>query len=224
MRPRLLDLYCGAGGCAAGYRQAGFEVTGVDHVPQPRYAGDVFILGDALEVLADMGRSFDAIHASPPCQKFSTATFSRPEANTHPDLVTPTVAALQRLGKPWVVENVGRSPLSPYSCVLCGLMFGLTLFRHRKFEASFLLLGPSHPSHRGKKVGVNGFVCVAGHGDVSRRCRQLVPLDHRNKASWAKAMQIDWMTRDELGQAIPPAYTQFVGAQLLAFLERRRAG
>jgi DNA (cytosine-5)-methyltransferase 1 len=123
-----------------------------------------------------------------------------------------------------VVENVMRAPLSPWSVTLCGLMFGLKVFRHRRFECSTLLLGPAHPSHRGKKIGVNGMVCVTGHGDASRHSRKRTPADHRNKASWVRGMAIDWMTRDELAQAIPPSYTEFLGRQLIDRLDKDCAG
>lgn len=221
-KPTLLDLYCKAGGCAVGYARAGFRVTGVDHAPQANYPFR-FVQADALEYLAEHGHEFDVVHASPPCQKFSSGTFCRPEANTkHPDLVTPTLALLQQVARVWIVENVLRAPLSPFSPVLCGLMFGLKLFRHRRFECSHFLWVPPHPSHAGKKVGVDGMVCVAGHGDCSRRHRKSVPADHRNKAAWEKGMGIDWMTRDELAQAIPPAYTHYLGTQLLRLLENQR--
>lgn len=217
-RPRLLDLFCGAGGCAVGYHRAGFDVVGVDNRPQPRYPF-AFVQADALEYLAAHGREFGAIHASPPCQMFSLATFNRPDlSRRHQDLVTPTLTLLRQTGRSWVVENVQRAPLGPAAAILCGLMFGLTLFRHRRFEASFLLLSPPHPTHAGKRIGVNGFVCVAGHGDASWRYRgRPAHLDDGmcRKAAWSRAMGIDWMTRVELAQAIPPAYTEFVGRQLV---------
>ncbi len=238
--PRLLDLFCGAGGCAVGYSRAGFEVVGVDITPQPRYPF-AFCRMDALEALrlliegqhittstldvAEYGSwnlaDFDAIHASPPCQRYSQATFCRGRRDQHPDLIEPTRAALKETGKPWVIENVEQSPLDGNSCVLCGLMFGLKVFRHRLFESSEFLLGLRHHPHGSRRIGKGGFVCVAGHGGqltgwAGRGTRTTVPADHRNKASWAKAMGIDWMTRDELAQAIPPAYTEFIGRQLIA--------
>lgn len=219
-RPLLLDLFCGAGGCSVGYHRAGFDVVGVDHKPQPRYPYR-FILGDVFEVMENFGPTladYSVIHASPPCQKFSIASRCRP-GRQYRDLLTPTLRLLSSPATPcWVIENVIGAPLSRYSCKLCGLMFGLKVFRHRLFESSHLLLRPEHPSHRGIHVGVAGMVCVAGHGSTSRYNRIKTPPDHRNKASWVKAMGIDWMTRDELSQAIPPAYTEYIGKQLMRII------
>jgi len=204
-----------------GYHHAGYEVTGVDHRPQqPRYPFR-FIQADALEYLVAYGHKYDCIHASPPCQLFSSATFARPDLKRdHKDLLTPTLKILYGLQVPYVVENVMGAPLSPFGAVLCGLMFGLKVLRHRRFETSHLVLTPHHPSHRGVKIGRDGFVCVAGHGDGSYRHRKTTPPDHRNKASWERAMQIDWMSRNGLAQAIPPAYTRFLGLELYRQLFR----
>lgn len=219
-RPRLLDLFCGAGGCAVGYHRAGFDVTGVDVRPQPRYPFP-FVQADALQYLREHGQNFDAVHASPPCQRYSIATNCRGSANRHPDLAGVTIGLLRSGGRPWVVENVPGAPLGP-SLLLCGLMFGLRVFRHRLFATSHLILAPEHPSHAGKRIGVGGMVCAAGHGAQStgwgNRSRR-VPADHRTKAAWSAAMQIDWMVRDELAQAIPPAYTEYVGRQLRRVVE-----
>ena len=219
-RPRLLDLFCGAGGCAMGYHRAGFDVVGVDLKEQPRYPFE-FHRADALEFLVAHGSEFDAIHASPPCQRYSHATVNR-DVGEYPDLVGPTRSALQAAGRPWVIENVERSPLeSPVR--LCALMFGLPMFRHRLFESSFLLLAPSHPRHRGTLldgsiIGVyKGKWLAGGQGGVKGR----LPLESRHVETWKRAMGIDWMNGHELTQAIPPAYTEFVGRQLLAVLEAR---
>lgn len=220
-RPRLLDLFCGAGGSARGYQMAGFHVTGVDCRPQPRYAGDVFVRADALDFLAEHGREFDAIHASPPCQRYSALSRCRP-GNVHPDLVAPARTLLQAARPPWVIENVMQAPLRRGSTVLCGLMFGLRVFRHRVFESSSLLMAPHHPTHRGHRIGVAGMVCVAGYGSANRAGRARTPADHRDKASWVRGMAIDWMTRDELSQAIPPAYTHYIGLQLRTVLDIMR--
>lgn len=212
-RPLLLDLFCGAGGAAVGYHRAGFDIVGVDIKAQPRYPFE-FHQFDALDILYgdDLGWC-DAIHASPPCQRFSTATMCR-RNNNLPDLVTPTLAALQRAGKPWVLENVMGAPLSPFAAVLCGLSFGLKVFRHRQFASSHLLFSPEHVPHRHHRIGVDGMVCVVGHGAICR-----VPADHKTVAAWSAGMGIDWMTRIELSQAIPPAYTEYVGKQLLEVLQ-----
>ncbi len=221
---RFLDLYCGAGGCAVGYHRAGFtDIVGVDIKPQPRYPF-AFVQGDALAYLAEHGHEFDAIHASPPCQRYSQATFCRGAREKHPDLVDPTRLLLTATGKPWVIENVERSPLGAFSVCLCGLMFGLKVFRHRLFESNVFLMGQRHQPHGSRRVGKDGFVCVAGHGGqltgwAGSGTRVTVPADHRNKASWERAMGIDWMTRYELAQAIPPAYTEFIGRQLIDHLK-----
>jgi DNA (cytosine-5)-methyltransferase 1 len=223
-RPQLLDLFCGAGGCAVGYHRAGFDVVGVDIAPQPRYPF-AFVQADALEYVAKHGREFDAIHASPPCQRYSIGRHIHASGERHPDLVAPCRELLDAAGRPWVLENVMGSPLSPWSAVLCGLMFGLRVLRHRCFEASFLLLSPPHPKHpkhlstdtntakrggrgNGYSTGAGGLVCVAGNNFV--------------RTAGAKAMGIDWMTRRELAQSIPPAYCQHVGRQLLAVVEGGR--
>lgn len=224
-RPRLLDLYSGAGGCAVGYSRAGFEVVGVDINPQPRYPFE-FHRGDALDYLREHGHEFDAIHASPPCQRYSIGRHIHASGERHPDLVAPTRELLQATGKPWVIENVPGAPLGGFAAELCGLMFGLRVLRHRLFEASFLLLAPPHPPHpahlttgtntakrggrgNGYSTGADGLVCVAGNNFV--------------REAGAKAMGVDWpMTRRELANAIPPAYCEFVGRQLIAQVEAGR--
>jgi DNA (cytosine-5)-methyltransferase 1 len=210
--PWLLDLFCGAGGASVGYRRAGFNVVGVDHEPQPNYPFE-FCRADALEYLLNGGwKSFDAIHASPPCQRYSQGTKRwKGRAEKHPDLIGPVRDALESTGLPWIIENVVGAPLHR-PITLCGTMFGLRVFRHRLFEASFLLLQPGHQKHNGTtgahrgystaSSGRNGFVCVAGHNFEPQAASQ--------------AMGIDWVqTRAELCQMIPPAFTEFVGRQLL---------
>lgn len=207
---KLLDLYCCAGGCAMGYRRAGFtEIVGVDIVPQPRYPF-TFIQGDALDYLAKHGHEFDAIHASPPCQAY-TVLKSVCGGKTYPDLVAATRAMLKEIGLPWVIENVPGAPLvNPIR--LCGTMFpGLRVYRHRLFESSIALVEPPHPKHvirstgtqRGRKAHfeAGGFITITG--DVGTYCGPA-------------AMGIDWMNGNELSQAIPPAYTEFIGKQLLS--------
>ncbi len=209
MKPRLLDLFCGAGGCSVGYHRAGFDVVGVDIKPQPRYPFP-FICGDALDYCREHGKEYDAIHASPPCQQFSVAKVLNPRCD-HPDLVAATREALQATGRPWVIENVPGSPLR-FPAQICGLALGLKVKRHRLFEGSFLLLGtPCPPGHRGDWVTVFG-------GGAPR-----VP-DNRRRANLAQrksAMGIDWMGRDEMSLAIPPAYCEFIGRQLLAVVTER---
>lgn len=216
-RPRLLDLYCKAGGCAVGYHGAGFDVVGVDIEPQPNFPYE-FVQADALEYLAAHGREYDVIHASPPCQRYTVARAIHDSGGRHPDLIGPTRAALEACGRPWVMENVIGAPMGS-GVVLCGLMFGLRVLRHRVFESSVLLLAPPHPRHpkhlstgtltrkrggrgNGYSTGESGLVCVAGNNFI--------------REAGAAAMGIDWpMTRKELANAIPPAYCEFIGRQLM---------
>jgi len=224
-RPRLLDLFCGAGGCAVGYHRAGFDVVGVDVEPQPRYPFAWF-QQDALEALRNIGQDFDAIHASPPCQRYSKARHCPGSVGReYADLLPTTLMALEACGKPWVVENVPGAPL-PWSIELCGTQFGLRLRRHRLFCASFFLFSPAEPCRHqdgdltvfGQCVqvtGSRGVAYVASSGRTHYRPIRM-PLE-----VGGVAMGIDWMTRRELSQAIPPAYTEWVGRQLLAALEPR---
>ena len=207
-KPRLLDLFCGAGGAAMGYHRAGFEVVGVDINPQPHYPFE-FHQGDAMTWPLE---GFDVIHASPPCQVFVTRgrTQRRADRPPHLDLVPQTRHRLDASGTRYVIENVATSSLRP-DIVLCGSMFGLKVRRHRHFEGRPPLL-PWTPmcNHTGPIFG------VYGHGAGPRKER----TDWGTVADWREAMGIDWMTRDELTQAIPPAYTEWIGRQLLASLER----
>lgn len=201
-RPRLLDLFCGAGGAAMGYHRAGFEVVGVDLHPQKHYPFE-FIRADAMTFPLD---GFDAIHASPPCQRYSAMSTCRPGlSDDYPDFVELTRSRLVESRVPWVIENVPGSPL--YRPVtLCGHMFGLRLYRHRLFETSFLLAEPTHQPHTlpASKAGhwtPGTIISVAGHCAPIKEARE--------------AMGIDWMPRNELAEAIPPAYTEYVGAALV---------
>jgi hypothetical protein len=228
-RPLLLDLFCGAGGCAVGYARAGFRVVGVDHLPQPSYPFP-FVKADALEFLRAEGRRYDVVHASPPCQHYSVATKVHGAARvaSYPDLVAPTRALLRSNGRPYVIENVVGAPLAP-SVVLCGTMFGLRVYRHRKFESDLWPRGagsfarreiPPHLPHRwrtglkpGRYAGYSRgspFITVAGH--------------NFQPAEGARAMGVDWVkSQRELAQMIPPAYTEWVGAQVLKILRLRGA-
>lgn len=216
-RPRLLDLFCGAGGSAVGYHRAGFDVVGVDIEPQPHYPFE-FIRADALDTLRywmvrepDWANGFDAIHASPPCQAFSVAAQSRRNAgHEYPDLLGPTRELLEATGLPWVIENVPGAPMR-IDFKLCGCMFGLELRRERWFETSWqgFALRPAC-THFGPVPS------VTGHGTPSWVRKQLGY--NPTIAHYRAAMGIDWMNRDELSQAIPPAYTEFIGAQLLAYV------
>lgn len=159
MKPRLLDLFCGAGGCSKGYADAGFYVVGVDVEPQPNYPFR-FIQADALEFLRE-GRwqGFDVIHASPPCQRYSAAAEIHDTSERHPDLIDPTRALLRATGLPWVMENVERAPLET-TLRLCGSMFELGVLRHRLFESNVLMLGPICGSHGEWYASVFGGRCV----------------------------------------------------------------
>jgi DNA (cytosine-5)-methyltransferase 1 len=207
---RLLDLFCGAGGAAMGYHHAGFsEIVGVDIRPQPRYPFK-FVQADALEFVREHGAEFDAIHASPPCQAYTILQNSTKNRDKYPDLVAATRELLRLSNKPYVIENVKGAPLkNPIE--LCGTFFNLRVYRHRLFETSFFMLMPPHNSHRdsarNKGISPAGYVCVTGNGGMGM-----------GKGGWAyaqKAMGIDWMNRAELSQAIPPAYTEYIGQALL---------
>ena len=213
-RPRLLDLCCCQGGASRGYQQAGFYVVGVDIDPQPRYVGDEFIQADALDVLRDTAfvRTFDAIHASFPCQAFLKGTLA--PARHVPDLVTPGRPLLDASGLPWVIENVMGAPLNrERSIVLCANTFGLRTYRHRRFEYSrhFELEAPPHAPH--VKPAPN-----------RRRRERWLAGDHASITGdvgtyvGPEAMGIDWMSGNGLSEAIPPAYALWVGRQIMAHL------
>ena len=235
-RPRLLDTFCKAGGATKGYQRAGFYVVGVDVEPQPNYCGDEFIQADALNLLEcwdvhdgdcwpEIG-PVAAIHASPPCPRYSVLRHANvTKGSDHPDLVGRTRELLEATGLPWVMENVPGAPMSA-TVVLCGSMFGLGsgdryLQRHRLFEASFGMLQPTC-AHRGEAIGVYGggptgrytFENGIRKGLKGRRGGYQGRMDERREA-----MGIDWMTSQELNNAIPPAYTEFIGTQLLNHLK-----
>ena len=217
---RLLDLFCGAGGAAMGYARAGFTVVGVDNRPQPNYPFE-FVRADALEFCAAHGHEFDAIHASPPCQAYSRIEHVvraklGDAAPRRVDLVAATRRVLRATGKPYVIENVPGAPLLD-PIVLCGLMFGLRVLRHRLFESNVFIMAPPHPPHRGvftnAHAGVSGFrygathICITGGNFIAEDARA--------------AMGIDWMSSKELTQAVPPAYTEWVGAFVKAYIEQQ---
>jgi DNA (cytosine-5)-methyltransferase 1 len=219
-RPKLLDLACCAGGAAMGYYRAGFDVVGWDINPQPRYPFE-FHQGDGIEVLRDRAyvQTFDAVHASWPCQGFKKGTLW----SNKPDLVTPGRELMLTYDLPWVIENVMEAPLRD-PIVLCGSMFlgptgkPLRVYRHRKFEGSpsLNLVAPPHPKHAVKVAnsqrlkrwneGWNASIT----GDVGTYVGP-------------EGMDIDWMTGNELSEAIPPAYSEWVGRQMIASLEGVRA-
>lgn len=226
MKYLLLDTFCGAGGCAMGYTQAGFEVVGVDIKNQPHYPFD-FVQMDALEALRILnaggyitgktGRKyylgdFAMIHASPPCQEYSKTKKIR--GNIHPDLIGPVRDLLIATGKPYVIENVEGAPLLNPT-LLTGTMFGLYTVRPRIFETSFelpFLMEPPRPKQikMGRPVNEGDYIQVVGNFSSVSYAR--------------RAMGIDWMPRAKLSQAIPPAYTEWIGRQMIAILNGWRGG
>lgn len=216
-RFRLLDLFCCAGGAGVGYERAGFDIVGVDIVERPNNP-HTFIKADALTLSEEFLASFDAIHASPPCQSYSDLAKRNGNADAWPRLIEPVREMLINSGKPYVIENVEGAPLlNPV--VLCGTMFpGLRVIRHRLFEANFPITTPPHKkhpkvhtfdkrkSHFGKTNEWVDFVQVTGGGNSTL-------------AAARDAMGIDWMNKGEINEAIPPAYTFHIGKQLKKFLK-----
>jgi DNA (cytosine-5)-methyltransferase 1 len=237
MTRRILDLFSCAGGAGYGYHLAGFEVVGVDIEPQPHYPF-AFVCMDALEamrvllssgcILDNQGsewrlEDFDAVHASPPCQRFTTIAFIWREREgydydgKHPDLVDATRQLLQATGKPYVIENVPGAPLNN-PVMLCGLMFGLKTVRHRLFETNPFMLAPGHLAHP-ESMTTNSF---RDYSSFENGATHITVAGHNFKrvdgiAAFGDTCQ--WMTREELAEAIPPAYTCYIGGQLLNHIE-----
>jgi len=207
VRPRLLDLFCCQGGASAGYVAAGFDVVGVDIDPQPRYPFE-FVQADAIDFLGQHGHEFDAFHASCPCQAYTLA--QRIMGNTHPDFIAATRALFEWYGKPYIIENVVGAPLRD-PVMLCGEMFGLRTYRHRLFESNVPLMAPPHPGHKarttkmGRPVRDGEYMHVVGNFTGVELAREV--------------MGMPWANRDGLREAIPPAYAEHLGAQLLAHIE-----
>jgi DNA (cytosine-5)-methyltransferase 1 len=228
--PVLFDLFSGAGGAGMGYSRAGFRVIGVDIKPMPRYPGE-FVQADAMQVLRCLADGAEpwpgapypaAVHVSQPCQRRSRMTNCRPGlAAAYPDLVGPVHELLTAWGGPWIIENVedaglpGQDDLfGAHGVMLCGTMFGLELYRHRWFQASFPLHAPGHPRHLkpASKAGhwePGTVISVEGHFSPIELGRE--------------AMGIGWMTREELAESIPPAYAEYLGAFLLEQVAARSA-
>lgn len=202
MKPRLLDLFCKAGGCSMGYHLAGFEVTGVDIEPQPNYPFR-FIQANAL--MFDLS-GYDVIHASPPCQLYSRTNNFR-KNDTWPDLIAPIRERLINWGGIYIIENVQQAPMPMY-LMLCGTMFPeLRVLRHRQFESNVLLFAPGSCNHRNIRIKRKGIVTENDYLEVAGNSLGSTEMSGR-------AMGINWMNRKELNQAIPPAYTRYIGEQI----------
>lgn len=220
-RPKLLDLYCGEGGCSMGYHLAGFDVTGVDIVKMDRYPFE-FVRASALSLPLSYLAQFDVIAASPPC-KVHTAMkmFS---SSHHKDLVPATRSLLNFSGKPWVMENVPGAPMID-PITLCGSMFGLFVRRHRLFESNVALTQPTC-RHAEQKAASPGFKVLQYHsGSPREHTSSVVSVYGRGNGYgegetelWRKVMDMPWASKDGLAQAIPPAYTKFIGSQLMAHI------
>ncbi len=250
---RLLDLFCGAGGAAKGYHDAGFEVVGVDHKPQPNYPYE-FHEADAMTYPLE---GFDVIHASPPCQAYSIMrNLPWLRDREYPEDIGPTRERLQQADALWVIENVmgarrtKRRPDGMRAGWLCGGMFGLPFYRHRLFETNFFWLQPGHPKHQhtvrnGRQLGARARDIVHSGIYQDKRGMETWPGRRPNHSEGSgltiqengarkmganyghaagvalarEAMQIDWMTRAEITQAIPPTYTKFIGERALEALQ-----
>lgn len=224
MKPRLLDLFCCAGGAGTGYARAGFEVVGVDHLPQPDYPF-AFVQADAMTFPLE---GFDAVHGSPPCQAF-TSMGTMWNAREHADFLTPTRARFIASGLPYVIENVPGAPMSGGHVTLCGTSFGLgaseyELRRHRHFEMNFPIMVPGC-QHSRPTLGI--------YGDHARDRRRVSGEHHDRGRQFAagvglalarEAMEMPWAAWHGLSQAIPPAFTEHIGSYLMAeVLARQKA-
>jgi DNA (cytosine-5)-methyltransferase 1 len=205
LKIKCLDLFCCAGGAGEGYRLAGFDVTGVDITSQPKNPHK-FLLADAIKYLLEHGKEYDFIHASPPCQAYTKAGKQwRKEGREYPDLIEATRAALQKTGKPWVIENVPGAPLRN-PVMLNGSAFGIRVHRPRLFESSFHMPQLDVPQMKPVKMGR-----PVKEGDIVQ------PVGHFSGVRYAaREMGLLWMGQKELAQAIPPLYTKWIAEQWLS--------
>lgn len=204
-KPKLLDLYCCQGGASKGYVDAGFDVVGVDIAPQPHYPFE-FRQGDAIEFVKEYGHKFDAIHASCPCQLYSVTHHIT--GADQPDLIQDTREAILPTDLPYVIENVVNAHsflASP--TLLCGAMFGLETYRHRLFETNWDLTAPPHPKHEARTTKM-------GRAPVEGEYMHIVG-NFSGVAKGRDVMGMPWATRDGLREAIPPAYAEHIGKQLI---------
>lgn len=225
-RPLMLDLFSGAGGTGMGLYRGQFNIVGVDVHRQPNYpfefiqadvvrGEDVCGVAGYLEWLLDNnmrlpdGRRIDAVSAGPPCQTYSDMTNCRPGlADEYPDLIGPTRELLNETGLPWVMENVrGALPWMKDPMRLCGQMFGLELYRHRFFESNVPIPEPPHPKH----VIPASKAAHWREGTIMSVCGHFYPIEKGREVMGG----IDWMNRDEIGEAVPPPYTQYIAPYLL---------
>ena len=214
-RPRLLDLFCCAGGASLGYMQAGFDVVGVDIEPQPNYPFE-FVQANALTLEPSFIESFDAVHASPPCQAYSDLAKRNGNAGDWPRLIEPVREILIQSGLPYIIENVEGAPLYDY-VMLCGTMFDeLRVLRHRLFETNFPITPPPHKRH----PKVHTFDRRKAHYGKTNEWRDYVQVTGGGNCTIAAArdaMRIGWMSKREINESIPPAYSRFVGRALLQY-------
>jgi DNA (cytosine-5)-methyltransferase 1 len=244
---RVLDLFCGAGGASMGYKLAGFDVVGVDYYPQRHYPFP-FAIVNAMDVLANWApgptgavwpsdealigtddgqewclEDFDLIHASPPCQPFTRAKHLRNAQggkSKAEDLLTPALPLLKAVGLPYVVENVPGAPMRP-DIVLCGSMFGLKVQRHRWFQSNLPLRtpGPCRHKEQGKPIGIYHQMGDTAQGRDKKTGRWVIGgSTAKNIEEAQEAMGIDWMTWPEIKEAIPPAYTRWIGHEVTRIL------
>lgn len=217
--PRILDLFCGGGGAAKGYQRAGFEVIGVDHVAQPAYCGDTFVQSDALGYLESLTflelAQYAAIHAAPLWFRFAPLQLAA--RASHSDDITPVWTALEATGLPYVLESGTLGPFPRGELhLLCGAACGLEVVRHMWFKTNWPLMTPGC-AHRPGGTTDGSYVAYRASGKV--RIGRATPPRRRTR-DWMTEAELDWMTVKQARLASPPAYTELIGAQLRAYLER----